>query len=88
LSKNTQKGVNNMPSPKMKRLNKLHKIKKASERKPQAFTKVAKNVGLSVDEPATEPVVEEKLEVEEPVVEKVIKTATTRRARKTLKTDD
>ena len=77
-----------MPSPKMKRLNKLHKIKKAAERKPETFTKVAKNVGLSVDEPSADPVVEEKLEVEEPVVEKAVKTTTTKRARKTVKTDD
>jgi len=74
-----------MPSPKIKRLNKLHKIKRAAERKPETFAKVAKNVGLSTDEPVVlpGPVVEEK--VAEPVVEKVIKT---RRVKKTVKTDD
>jgi len=71
-----------MPSPKIKRLNKLHKIQRAAERKPEAFAKVAKNVGLSTEEPVVlpEPVVEEK--VEELVVKKVTKT---RRLKKTVK---
>lgn len=73
-----------MPSPRMKRLNKLHKIKKAAERKPGVFSKVAKQVGLSVEESA-----EETVAIPEPVVEEVAPVPKkVKKAKKTLKTDD
>ena len=84
-----------MPSPKMKRLNKLHKIKKAAERKPGVFSNVAKRVGLLVEElvekatTVSETVVEKATTVSETVVEKVVPVwKKTKKVKKTLKTDD